>query len=95
LKAAATACAIFAVFAILTFSIPVRADAQADIKALEDRFVAAFKAKDLDAIMKVYAPGQTVVAFDVVPPRNMWALAPTARTGRAFSTASAARSPSR
>ena len=70
LKAAATACAIFAAFAILTFSIPARADAQADIKALEDRFVAAFKAKDLNSIMKVYAPGQTVVVFDVVPPRQ-------------------------
>src|SRR5579863_2005730 len=32
------------------------ADAQSDIKALEDRFIAAFKAKDLDAIMKSYIP---------------------------------------
>ena len=46
------------------------ADAPADIRALEDRFVAAFKAKDVDAIMKVYAPDQTLVVFDVVPPRQ-------------------------
>lgn len=28
----------------------------------------AFRAKDVDAIMSVYAPGEVVVAFDVVPP---------------------------
>jgi len=47
-----------------------KADAQSDIKALEDRFVAAFKAKDVDAIMKVYVPDQSLVVFDVVPPRQ-------------------------
>jgi ketosteroid isomerase-like protein len=36
----------------------------------EDRFVAAFKAKDVDAIMKVYAPGQALVVFDAIPPRQ-------------------------
>src|SRR5690349_20568932 len=49
---------------------PAWADAAADIRALEDRFVAAFKAKDVDGIMKVYAPDQTLVVFDVVPPRQ-------------------------
>ena len=49
---------------------PAKADAQADIRALEDRFVAAVKAKDLDAIMKVYVPDQTLFVFDVVPPRQ-------------------------
>ena len=47
-----------------------KADAQADIRALEDRFIAAVKAKDLDAIMKVYVPDQTLFVFDVVPPRQ-------------------------
>jgi uncharacterized protein (TIGR02246 family) len=55
---------------IMALGGPVWADAASDIRALEDRFVAAFKAKDVDAIMKVYAPGQTLVAFDVVPPRQ-------------------------
>ncbi|MGH6887866.1 MAG: YybH family protein [Rhizomicrobium sp.] len=41
-----------------------------DIRALEDRFAAAVSAKDLDAIMKVYAPGQNLFVFDVVPPRD-------------------------
>lgn len=49
---------------------PANADAQADIRALEDRFIAAVKAKDLDAIMKVYVPDQTLFVFDVVPPRQ-------------------------
>ena len=54
----------------MAFGTPAPADARADIRALEDRFVAAFKAKDVDAIMKVYAPDQTLVVFDVVPPRQ-------------------------
>src|SRR5205807_2173373 len=49
---------------------PAHADARTEIQALEDRFVAAFKAKDLDAIMKVYVPDQTLFVFDVVPPRQ-------------------------
>ena len=68
LKVGATA--ILFTLSILVLGAPSRADAPADIRALEDRFVAAFKAKDPAAIMKVYAPGQTLVVFDVVPPRQ-------------------------
>jgi ketosteroid isomerase-like protein len=42
----------------------------AQIRALEARFAAAFNAKDLNAIMKVYEPGNALVVFDVVPPRQ-------------------------
>jgi uncharacterized protein (TIGR02246 family) len=70
LKAGAVATAIFVALSIVAFGPPARADARADIKALEDRFVAAFKAKDVDGIMMMYAPGQTLVVFDVVPPRQ-------------------------
>ena len=45
----------------------MNADEQA-IRDLETRFVTAFNAKDVDAIMKVYAPD--VVVFDVTPPRQ-------------------------
>jgi uncharacterized protein (TIGR02246 family) len=69
-KVAATVCAIVLTLWATALGVPARADAAADIKALEDRFVAAFKAKDVDAIMKVYAPGQTLFVFDVVPPRQ-------------------------
>ena len=64
------ATAILFTLSIMAFGAPAWADAPADIRALEDRFVAAFKAKDVDAIMKVYAPDQTLVVFDVVPPRQ-------------------------
>jgi ketosteroid isomerase-like protein len=54
--------------------LPVAADAGADdvaqIKALEGRFAAAVNAKDVDAIMKVYVPGESLLAFDLVPPRQ-------------------------
>ena len=70
LKAAIAACAICVALSIIAFGTPSRADARADIGALEDRFVAAFKAKDVDAIMKLYAPGQGLVVFDVIPPRQ-------------------------
>ena len=43
---------------------------EAAIRALESRFAAAFNAKDLDAIMKVYVPDESLLVFDVVPPRQ-------------------------
>jgi uncharacterized protein (TIGR02246 family) len=48
---------------------------QAAIKSLEDRFVAAFDAKDVNAIMALYTPGDNLVVFDVMPPRQFtgWA----------------------
>ena len=53
---------------------PVAASAQsrdaAQIKTLEDQFAAAFKAKDVDAIMKVYVADDTLFVFDLVPPRQ-------------------------
>jgi uncharacterized protein (TIGR02246 family) len=52
--------------------LPARAqmkDEQA-IRALEDEFAAAANAKDLDAIMKVYVPGNDLFVFDVGVPRQ-------------------------
>src|SRR5205085_721126 len=43
---------------------------ESDIRALEDRFAAAFKAKDLDGIMSVYVPDESLIVFDIVPPRQ-------------------------
>jgi uncharacterized protein (TIGR02246 family) len=64
---AATFCAGLAV---LWLCPAAKADSQADIRALESQFIAAFKAKDLDAIMKVYVPDRSLFVFDVVPPRQ-------------------------
>ncbi len=41
-----------------------------EIRALEDRFAAAVRARDLDSIMKNYAPGAELFVFDVIPPRQ-------------------------
>jgi uncharacterized protein (TIGR02246 family) len=62
--------AILAALSTVAFCSPAEAGADADIKALEERLVGAVKAKDVDAIMKVYAPDQTLVVFDVIPPRQ-------------------------
>ena len=43
---------------------------EAQIRALESRFTAAFNAKDVDDIMRVYVPDDSLVVFDVVPPRQ-------------------------
>jgi uncharacterized protein (TIGR02246 family) len=40
------------------------------IRALEDKFAAAFNAGDIDAMMKNYIPDKSLVVFDVVPPRQ-------------------------
>jgi len=41
-----------------------------EIRALEERFAAAFRAKDVPAIMKSYALGSELLVFDVSPPRQ-------------------------
>lgn len=43
---------------------------QAAIRALEDKFAAAFNAKDVNSIMALYASGDDLVVFDLVPPRQ-------------------------
>jgi ketosteroid isomerase-like protein len=48
----------------------VAAGDKAAIEALEAQFVAAFNAKDVDAIMRVYEPGSGLFVFDVTPPRQ-------------------------
>ena len=41
---------------------------QADIHLLLSRWEKAFRAKDVDGVLAVYAPGNEVTAFDIVPP---------------------------
>ena len=41
--------------------------AQAEIKALQERLIAAIRVKDYDAIMACYIPGEKLFVFDVVP----------------------------
>jgi uncharacterized protein (TIGR02246 family) len=66
----------YVTFALLTACFTGGQPAQAQskdeqaIRALEDQFAAAFRAKDTNAIMKVYVPGSDLFVFDVVPPRQ-------------------------
>jgi uncharacterized protein (TIGR02246 family) len=43
---------------------------EAVIRALEDKFVTAFNAGNVDAMMKNYIPDSNLIVFDVVPPRQ-------------------------
>jgi ketosteroid isomerase-like protein len=43
---------------------------KAAIEALEQRYIKAFNAKNVDAIMENYAPGSQLFVFDAVPPRE-------------------------
>ena len=48
--------------------MPHANNAQDQIRNLLTRWEEAFRAKDANAVMSVYAPGDVVVAFDIVPP---------------------------
>lgn len=58
------------VLSVLPAGVQAASRDEAGIKALEARFAAAVTAKDLDAIMKVYVPDESLFVFDVVPPRQ-------------------------
>lgn len=45
-----------------------RSDSAPAVREVYDRWAAAFKAKDIDGIMSVYADGDAVIAYDLVPP---------------------------
>ena len=55
---------------ILPGNADTMVDDEAKIRALEDRFAAAFSAKDVDAVMRVYVPDETLVVFDAASPRE-------------------------
>jgi ketosteroid isomerase-like protein len=40
----------------------------AEIKALFGQWKTAFEAKDVNGVMRTYAPGPTLVSYDIVPP---------------------------
>ncbi len=45
-------------------------NAEEAVRALPHRLVAAMNARDLDAIMSVYVPDQSLFVFDTMPPRQ-------------------------
>lgn len=40
------------------------------IRALNERFAAAVNARDINKIMSVYIPGESLFVFDAIPPRQ-------------------------
>ena len=66
--------AVVVVLLVMLFPIarPVGANSSDDaaIRALVQQMIVAFNAKDLDKIMTLYVPGNDLVAFDLVPPRQ-------------------------
>jgi uncharacterized protein (TIGR02246 family) len=71
-KSTATIAAFMFAVAFSVSPAGVRAESanEASIRALESRLIAAANAKDVNAIMKVYVPDESLVVFDVVPPRQ-------------------------
>ena len=65
-----SACGMVTAILLQTTAACAQASDEAQIRALEDSFAAGVRAKDLDAIMRVYVPDQTLFVFDVVPPRQ-------------------------
>jgi uncharacterized protein (TIGR02246 family) len=65
-----TYAAMIMALAFATASFAAAADEAAAIRALEDRFAAAFNAGDVDGMMKNYVPDASLVVFDVVTPRQ-------------------------
>jgi ketosteroid isomerase-like protein len=49
---------------------PAGAGDRAQIEALYQAYIKAFKAKDVNAIMANYAPGNQLFVFDAIPPRE-------------------------
>jgi uncharacterized protein (TIGR02246 family) len=69
-KSFVAAAAITLALCAVTFRAQAKESDEAQIKALESNYVAAIEAKDPDAIMKYFVPDETLVVFDVVPPRQ-------------------------
>ena len=62
---------IFAVaFGASQTSVRAASTDEVSIRALENRLAAAVNAKDVNAVMNVYVPDESLFVFDVVPPRQ-------------------------
>ena len=62
--------AIVLAFCAVAFHAQANERDEAEIKALEANVAASAQAKDVDAIMKNFVPDQTLIVFDVIPPRQ-------------------------
>ena len=62
------------IFGVATYMLAIRAEAktadQAEIAALEDHLISSVRKKDLNGVMSVYVPNESLFVFDVIPPRQ-------------------------
>jgi len=62
------------VLAVALIAIPFAAGAKSDdhlqIAALEERIAAAVEARNADGVMANYVPGDALMVFDLIPPRE-------------------------
>ncbi|HLK71064.1 MAG TPA: nuclear transport factor 2 family protein [Steroidobacteraceae bacterium] len=71
-KRRSIAAAVGAAMALLsapTFSADSKTDHE--IRALRARWETAFRAKDVNGLMALYAPGEGTVAYDMIPPLQL------------------------
>ena len=60
----------FVAFSVMPATGQSKSEDEAKIEALNAALTAAVNAEDVNAIMKVYVPDQSLFVFDVVPPRQ-------------------------
>src|SRR5438128_6178485 len=66
----AIACLVVGIAFQASAKTNAKTDDEAEIKSLEQRIVDGAKARDVDAIMENFLPDETLVVFDVIPPRQ-------------------------
>ena len=69
-KTTAVGLAIVIFTSMLALAGIARADDKADIEALQKRVAAGIEAKNPDAIMANYVPVDSLIVFDIIPPRQ-------------------------
>jgi uncharacterized protein (TIGR02246 family) len=62
--------AVVAAFSAIPAVGQAKSEDEARIEALVAALTTAVNAKDVDAIMKVYVPDESLVVFDIIPPRQ-------------------------
>jgi ketosteroid isomerase-like protein len=66
----AAAILLVAALCAIRLQAEAKVDDEAQIKALEERYVKAVRARDLDGIMACYVSDESLLVFDVLPPRQ-------------------------
>jgi uncharacterized protein (TIGR02246 family) len=61
-----------------------RRSSDQEVRTLYERWTKALEARDLDGVMWCYAPGDAVVAYDIVPPLQYRGVAAYRKDYRAF-----------